>query len=104
MRQLDRDLIDGTGHVPLLDDRLPGEAAEKCELLEMLFFERLLGPADEDVRYYADLPEDSRRLLAGLCLQLTGSPEVRDESQMHEHSPRPPHLRRELPDGLEERQ
>ena len=102
--QAQRHLVDAELLVALLDDRLALDVAEQGDLVLVLGGDRVLGPADQDVRLDADLPQGPDRVLRGLGLQLGRRLQVGDERQVDVQAVLPADVERELADRFQERQ
>ena len=80
--QRERHFVDAELLVALFDDRLALDVAKKGDLVFLLRRDRMLGPADQDIRLDADLPQHPDRMLGRLGLELAGGPQIGDEREM----------------------
>ena len=71
--QAQRHLVDAELLVPLLDHGLPLDVAEEGDLVLVVGRDRDLGPADQDIRLDADLPQGAHRVLGRLGLELAAA-------------------------------
>ena len=90
--------------VALLDDRPLLDVAEQGDLLGLVLGQLALGPADEDVRLDADLPQALDGVLRRLGLRLARRLEIRDQRQVDVQAVLLADVQGELADGFEERQ
>ena len=102
--QRERHLVDRKVFVPLLNHGLQGHIAKQRDLLAVIDIKGPLGATHEHVRLDTDLPQDTYRVLRGLCFQLTRSLEVWHEREMDKHAVLPTHIDRDLPDRFQEGQ
>src|SRR5262249_11130585 len=80
--QANRNLVDAEFLVLLLDDRFRLHVTEQSDLVDVLFGDRPLGAANQNVWLNTDLPESFDRVLRGLGLHLTGCLEIWDQRQV----------------------
>ena len=64
----------------------------------------MLGPADQEVRLDADLPEHSDRMLGRLGLELARGPQIRDQREMNVEAVFAADIERKLADRFQKRQ
>ena len=102
--QGERHLVDAELLVALFDDRLGLDVAEQGDLVLLVGGDRVLGPADQDVRLDADLPQDPDGMLGRLGLELAGGLEVRDQREMDVKAILPADVERKLADRFQEGQ
>ena len=94
--------MDSTSLAVMTASRL--HVAEKGDFGLDLRGEELLGPADQDVRLDADLPQLHDAVLGRLGLQLVGGLDERDQGDVDVDGVLAPEIRLELANGLQEGQ
>nr|AXN76753.1 CTP synthetase [Aeromonas veronii] len=98
-----RDLVDGVD-VFHGDDGALGHVAEQSDLGTLVGRNGTIGAADQHIRLDTDGEQLFNGVLGRLGLHFTGSSQVRNQRQVHEHGVVAAHFGSQLTNGFEERQ
>ncbi len=95
--------VDAELLVPLFDDRLALDVAEKRDLVFLLGGDRVFGAADQDIRLDADLTQHPDGMLRRLGFELSGRLQERNQREVDIQAILAADVERKLANRLEKR-